>query len=169
MDVEQVMGPPLAAKQLSKMAPKFVFDGENTGQFLREFPVAAEFFGVTEAYEWDSNKELSENEQRKNANAITVLRQYFTEDVIQVITTGTVTRASVLYDTLHKMFLPRNARSKLQVQRELLSCDMRVGESLIVFLGRIKSLSNELLLDSLGPSLFHPSVFGLNNMSVQSE
>ena len=145
MDLEQVMGPPLGAKELKKMAPQFVFNGENGGQFLREFPIAADFFDVAEAFEWESDKELSGNEQRKNVQAMAVLRRYVTDDVLQVITTGKATRAAAMYRTLKQVFIPANARTKLHVQRELLGCDMRAGESLIAFLGRIKSLINEMI------------------------
>ena len=97
MDIEQVMGPPHTAKELKKMAPKFIFDGENAGVFLRELSVAADFYGVAEAYHWEDNKELSKKEERQNVLAIAVLRQYVMEDVLQVITTGKAERASLMH------------------------------------------------------------------------
>jgi hypothetical protein len=58
MDMQQVMGPHhVAQDEIRKLAPKFIFNGENQGQFLREFPAAAEFFGVKEAYNWEEGKD----------------------------------------------------------------------------------------------------------------
>ena len=145
MDYEQVMGPQLAKEEMRKMAPKFVFDGENSGQFLREFPVVAEFYGVSEAFDWEEDRELSGKEQVKNVHAMTVLCQYVTPDVLQVIQTGKATRASAMLSTLKEIFMPANARTKLQVHTDLLACNMRMGESLVTFLGRIKCYINEYL------------------------
>ena len=71
--------------------------------------------------------------------------EHLSEDVVEVISTGKEERAATMYSTLKKMFMPANARTKLQVQRDILKCDMRVGEPLVVFLGRIKRLLNELV------------------------
>jgi hypothetical protein len=145
MDLEQVMGPREAAKEIQKMAPDFLFDGENTGQFLREFPVVMEHYGISPAFTWEDDKELNEAEQRMNTNAMTVLRRYVTEDIVNVITTGRATRASVMYKSLRRLFMPCNARTKLDITREIMGCEMRMGESVVGYFGRIKALINELL------------------------
>jgi hypothetical protein len=145
MEAQQVMGPRDDSKELSKMAPKFLFTGENAGKFMREFPFVAEYFGVTEAFDWEDDQELDDAGKRKNVLALAVLRQYISEDVLQIITEGEVTRASVLMKALRKMFLTQDARTKLQVERELLGCDMKLGEGLVPFLGRINKLINELI------------------------
>ena len=132
LDNEQVMDPlDESAKVIKKMAPRFIFDGENTGQFTREFPAVADFFGYADVYEWDDDKVLTEAEQRRNTLAMSVLGSYVTEDVYQVITTGRATRASVMLRTLKKIFTPNNARSKHLIERELLACDMKGGESVL--------------------------------------
>lgn len=145
MELEQVMGPPAAAKEITKMAPKFIFDGGNTGQFLREFPVVMEFYGIGPAFSWEDDKELNEAEQRMNTNAMTVLRRYVTEDIVNVITTGRATRASMMYKSLRRLFMPCNARTKLDITREIHGCKMKMGESVVMYFGRIKALINELL------------------------
>ena len=143
MELQQVMGPS-AVGEVHKLAPKFLFNGENPGQFKREFPFAAEYYGVSEAFKWPEGKELSEKEQRLNVMALAILRSYITEDVLHVIMVGEEDRASTLMRALETIFLANDARTKLQVQRELLGCDMRVGESLMTFLGRINKLIHEL-------------------------
>ena len=85
MDASQVMGPN-EGKEITKMAPKFLFDGGNPGKFQREFPFVAKYYGVAEAYYWEPDRELSEKEQRTNVLAVAVLRQYIT-DVLQTINT----------------------------------------------------------------------------------
>ena len=144
MDASQVMGPN-EGKEITKMAPKFLFDGGNWGKFQREFPFVAEYYGVAEAYYWEPDRELSEKEQRTNVLAVAVLRQYITDDVLQTIMTGEATWASVLYGSLQKVFFSKDARTRMQITTELMSCSMRIGEPLLGFLGRINGLVNELL------------------------
>jgi len=109
MDNEQVMGPLSAAKDIRKMAPRFTFDGENSGQFLREWPVVMDFYGIGPAFLWEEGKVLDEDEERMNINAMTVLRRYVTEDVINMITTGRATRDSKMLASLKAIFMPSNA------------------------------------------------------------
>ena len=138
MDIEQVMGPHQASKELGRMAPKFVFNGENAGKFIREFPFVAEYYGISEAYTWDDEAELDEAGKRKIVLALDVLRQYISDDVLQIILEGEVTRASVLMKALDKVFLAKDARTKMQVEKNLFNCDMKIGGGLVTFLGRLK-------------------------------
>ena len=87
MDAQQVMGPS-AKGEVAKMAPKSKFTGENTSTFKREFPFAAHFYGVADAFDWDEDRKLSGKEEEKNVLALAVLRHYITEDVLNVITVG---------------------------------------------------------------------------------
>jgi urease accessory protein UreF len=90
--------------------------------------------------------DLTEKEQRRNVNAMAILRQYLTDDVLQVLIVGDMSRASSMYNSLKKMFLFQDARTNLQVQRELHACEMKMGESVMVFLGGINRLINELTM-----------------------
>ena len=80
MDIEQVMGPQQASAEMGKLAPKFVFNGENPGKFMREFPFVAEYYGIAEALTWPDDKELDEKDQRRDVFAQAILRQYISED-----------------------------------------------------------------------------------------
>jgi hypothetical protein len=137
------MGPDTPRAEVARMVPRFQYDGGNPAKFLRDFPFVASYFGVMEAYEWEADMELDREQTRTNSYAVAVLRQYLTEDVLQVIMVGNPTRASVLYASLKKMFLARDARTMVQVQRDLNSCEMKLGESLVMFLSRINALLNE--------------------------
>ena len=121
---QQVMGP--QAERNSKLVPKFKYDGGSPGVFLRDFLVVASAFGVANVYghDWDDGKELSEEEEQKNTLALLVLRQYLTERVLNVIMVGQPRLASTVYKTLKTIFLCNDARTKVQVTKELHGCEM---------------------------------------------
>jgi hypothetical protein len=50
IDIQQVMGPHVDRATSKELVPKFKFDGGNPGMFIREFPVVASAFGVTQIY-----------------------------------------------------------------------------------------------------------------------
>ena len=120
-------------------------EGGSPGVFLTDFPVVASAFGVANVYQhdWDDGKELSEEEEQKNTLALLVLRQYLTERVLNVIMVGQPRLASTVYKTLKTIFLCNDARTKVQVTKELHGCEMGVGESLVDFIGRINGLMEE--------------------------
>ena len=94
---------------------------------------------------FDDKDLLDEKDQRKNVMALAVLRHHIIEDVLEVIAVGEeMERASIMLKSLKQVFMAKDVRTKLQVQRDLLSCDMRMGESLMSFLGRINRLISEL-------------------------
>jgi hypothetical protein len=106
------------------MLPKFQYDGGAPARFLRDFPLVSKFFGVAEAYLWREDQELDAEQDRLNTYAMAVLRQYLSENVLSVITVQQPKRAATLYRNLEKMFLQNNARSKIQVQKEISACEM---------------------------------------------
>jgi hypothetical protein len=136
-EFQQVMGQEASLKLL----PKFVYDGGNPFRFIRDFlPLVARRMQVEDAYKWPEEKELEEEEHKQNTLAIALLRMYVSENVLRVITVGSPNRASTLYRNLEVIFLQRDSRTKVQIQREISACEMRVGEGLVDFLGRINTL-----------------------------
>jgi hypothetical protein len=146
MDIDinqQVMGPDESSGN-RMVVPRFKYDGGNPARFLQDFALVAAYFKVAEPYEWEADRELTGKERLMDVRATVVLRQYLCDDVLQVVMLGRGERASVLYGRLKEMFLTYDARTKVQVQRELQVCDMKLGETLVGFLGRINKLFNEL-------------------------
>ena len=90
IDIQQVMGPHVDRATSKELVPKFKFDGGNPGMFIREFPVVASAFGVTQIYHWDKQEgdELSKEEEKRNTLAVLVLRNYLSERVLKVIMVG---------------------------------------------------------------------------------
>jgi hypothetical protein len=78
-ELQQVMG--LNADLLTSKAlvPKFKFHGGNPGKFNRDFPVVAAAYGVAEVYKWPAEKEMTEEEERKNNVPMLVLREYLSD------------------------------------------------------------------------------------------
>ena len=74
LENQQVMGP--HADKTRMLVPKFKYDGGNLVVFKRDFPVVASASGVTEVYQWGEDKEMNEEETKKNTVAQLVLRQY---------------------------------------------------------------------------------------------
>ena len=145
IDIQQVMGPHVDRATSKELVPKFKFDGGNPGIFIREFPVVASAFGVTQIYRWDKQEgdELSEEEEKKNTLAVLVLRNYLSERVLKVIMVGKPKLASTIYALLNTIFLASDARTQTQVTRELQQCEMGIGESLTDFIARINGLMEE--------------------------
>ena len=50
IDIQQVMSPHVDRATSKELVPKLKFDGGNPGMFIREFPVVASAFGVTQIY-----------------------------------------------------------------------------------------------------------------------
>jgi hypothetical protein len=144
-ELQQVMGPHADRVTCKELVPKFKFDGGDPGVFLREFPVVASAFGVTTVYHWEypDDAELDEEREKKNTLALLVLRQYLTDKVLKIIMVDNPRLACTVYRALSTMFFSTDARTKVQVTRELQRCEMGVGESLQDFLARINGLIEE--------------------------
>jgi len=144
-ELQQVMGPHVDRVTCKELVPKFKFDGGDPGIFLREFPIVASAFGVTAVYEWEfeDNVDLDEEREKKNTLALLVLRQYLTDKVLKIIMVGKPRLACTVYKALSTIFFSSDARTKVQVTRELQRCEMGVGESLQDFLARINGLMEE--------------------------
>ena len=142
---QQVMGPPLDQLTSKHLVPKFKYDGGNPAEFLKDFSVVGKAFGVEAVYKWelDDETELNEDQEEKNTLALLVLRQYITERVLKIITVGRPKLASTIFRNLDTIFLANDARTKVQVSRELQSCEMGIGESLVDFIARINGLMEE--------------------------
>jgi hypothetical protein len=107
--------------------------------------VVGKAFGVEGVYKWDleDDAELTVDQEEKNTLALLVLRQYLTERVQKVITAGKPRLASTIFKNLDTIFLANDAQTKVQVSRELQSCEMGIGETLVDFLARINGLMEE--------------------------
>ena len=65
LSLEQVMDPSASRAGAGfRMLPKFQYDGGVPSRFLRDFPLVTKFFGITEAYEWDHEKELDADQDQ---------------------------------------------------------------------------------------------------------
>jgi hypothetical protein len=141
---QQVMGLSDEGKLAMALIPKFKFDGGSPAKFIRDFPVVAKAFGVQEAYEWDPTQQLTPEQEELDNRAILVLRHYLTEDILQVLSFKKIGRAAAMMQSLRSVFLANNARTRVQVQKEMHTCEQRLGESLMEFLARVSSLLSEL-------------------------
>ena len=143
----QVYGSWNAGKDGSKvLVPKFRYDGGNPMVFVRDFPVVAAYYGITDAITWDDDKRIiitDDKEELVNNVAMMVIRQYVNEKVLNIIMVGRPTLAATVYRSLSTIFLTNDAVTKVHVARELYSCEMRLGDSLVDFLAKINGLMEE--------------------------
>jgi hypothetical protein len=143
IEIQQVMGLGADHATHRSLVPKFKYDGGNPGAFMRDFPTVIAAYGLGRVYQWDEDLELDEESQKKNTLAILVLRQYLTDKVLKIVMVNQPQRASTIYKSLHNIFLTHDARTKVQVNRELQLCEMGLGESMDDFVARINDLMNE--------------------------
>ena len=116
--------------------------------FVRDFPMVASEYNVSEVYKWADDKEFDdENEERMhmNAAALMILRQYLTERVLSIVMVGQPKLAATVYRALDTIFLTNDSKTKVQVTRELYGCEMGLGESVVDFLARLNALVEESL------------------------
>jgi hypothetical protein len=140
---QQVMGPD-ASLATETIVPKFKCDGGNLTTFNRLFITrVAKAYGVAEVYNWAEDKELTPEEEQKDNTVFLLLRQYLTERVLKIVMVGNPERASTIYKVLKTVFLSTDARTSLQVDRELSMCEMTLGESLQDFIARLNDLMEE--------------------------
>jgi hypothetical protein len=143
LQYQQAMGPhtSLATKTI---VPKFQYDGGNPTMFNRLFiSRVAKAYGVAEVYSWADTKELTPEEEQKDNTAFLLLRQYLTERVLKIVMVGQPECASTIYKVLKTVFLSTDARTSLQVDRELSMCEMSLGEALQDFIARLNDLMEE--------------------------
>jgi hypothetical protein len=147
MDIhQQVMGETTSASRGVHLLPKFKYNGGNPARFRRDFPLVAGYYGVADVYQWDVERDLTDEDSKRNTLAMAVLCQYLTEDVTQMLMVGVPSRALILYRALEVMFLGNDAHTQVQVQWEISSCEQLAGESLVSFLRRINGILNEQYL-----------------------
>ena len=121
---QQVMGPD-ANLSTKTIVPKFRYDGGNPTMFKRDFlPHVAKAYGVADVFAWEEDKVLTAEEELRDNTAFLVLRQYLTDRVLKIVMVGQPKRASSVFNVLSAVFLTNDARTSLQVGRELSMCEM---------------------------------------------
>ena len=139
---------------MGRLLPKFKYDGGNPGKFDRDFPLVAAHYGIQDVLNWDPDTAITkEDDVKLNNVAMAVLRQYLSDEVLQVVLVDRPTNASAVFSNLKIMFLGHDNRTKVQNQQLLSACEQGRNESLVTFLSRINSLLEEStrLGDTISP------------------